>query len=60
MTNIVSKTLKQIDIASNRYKKDGAVWTIEIMQKMVENAEDYDADVIEEIKRHLKNRHTAS
>ena len=30
------------------------------MQKMVENAEDYDADVIEYIKGHLKNRHTAS
>lgn len=60
MTNILSKTFKQIEIASNRYKKDGAVWTIQIMRKMVENAQDYDADVIEYIKEHLEKWHTAS
>jgi hypothetical protein len=54
MTDILSKTFKQIEIASNRYKKDGVVWTVQIMQKMVENAQDYDADVIEYIKGRLE------
>ena len=51
--SLVSKTLKQLELASNKYKKDGAVWSIQIMRKMIENEEDYDADVIEEIKKHL-------
>lgn len=58
--NLISKTFKQIEIASNKYKRDGVVWTVQIMQKMVENAQDYDADVIEYIKERLEKWHTAS
>jgi len=60
MTDLISKAFKQIEIASNRYKREGAVWTIQIMRKMVENAQDYDADVIEEIRGLLEKWHTST
>ena len=53
MTDLRYRLGKQFDDAAKRFKRDGAVWSVQIMKKMVENAEDYDADVIEEVKRFL-------
>jgi len=52
--DIHTKAFKQIEIARERYKKEGPVWTVLVMQKMIEDSEDYDADVIECIKELLK------
>ena len=52
--DIRSKVNEQIDIAMEIYRKDGPVWHILVVEKMIENSEDYDADVIEYIKELLK------
>lgn len=53
MTDLRYRLGKQFDNAVKRFKGDDIVWSVQIMRKMVENAEDYDADVIEEVKLFL-------
>ena len=53
MTNFHYRLHKQFEDAAKRFKKDGAVWSVQIMKKMVENEKDYDADVIEEVRLFL-------
>ena len=50
MTDFHTRLNKQFDEAAKRFKSGGAVWSVQIAEKMIENADDYDADVIEEIK----------
>lgn len=54
MTDLRYRLGKQFDDAVKRFKGNDIVWSVQIMRKMVENAEDYDADVIEEVKLFLK------
>lgn len=58
MTNFHYRLHKQFDDAAKRFKRDDVVWSVQIMKKMVENAKDYDADVIEEVKRVLNEGKT--
>lgn len=53
MTDLRYRLHKQFDDAVKRFKGNDIVWSVQIMRKMVENAEDYDADVIEEVKLFL-------
>jgi len=54
MNSTQHKALKELEKASVKYKQQGAVWSIQIAQKMIENADDYDADVIEVMKEFVK------
>jgi hypothetical protein len=48
--DIHSKAWEQVDIARERYGKERPVWTSLVVRKMIEDSEDYDADVIEFLK----------
>lgn len=48
--DIHSKAREQVDIAMERYGKERPVWTSLVVRKMIEDSEDYDADVIEFLK----------
>ena len=52
--DIRSKVWEQVKIAEERYRKDGPMWTFRAMEKMIEDSEDYDADVIEYIEELIK------
>ena len=51
MTNFYTRLHKQFDEAAKRFHNKDTLWSTQIAQKMIEHAEDYDSDVIEEVKR---------
>jgi hypothetical protein len=48
--DIHTKAWEQVEIAMERYGKERPVWTSLVVRKMIEDSEDYDADVIEFLK----------
>lgn len=54
MNEVEHKAFKELEKASVKYKQQGAVWSIQIAQKMIENADEYDADIIKVLKEFVK------
>ena len=51
MTNFHTRLHKQFDEAAKRFHNKDTLWSTQIARKMIEHSEDYDSDVIEEVKR---------
>jgi hypothetical protein len=52
--NIENKVIKEINKASIKYKRNGiSLWSIQIMKKMIEDANNYDDDVISFLQEYL-------
>lgn len=47
MTEIESRAYKALEYASKKYKKEGIRWSYDVAKRMLEDADDYDPDVIE-------------
>lgn len=46
MNETEQKALKELENASKKYRKDGDVWSISVAKRMIEDADQYDPDVI--------------
>lgn len=62
MTNFYARLHKQFDDACVRfrhgYSPENSVWSVDVLDCMVKNSNDYDADVIEHIKKFLNYERT--
>ena len=54
MSDLERKAFKLLEKESSRYKKDGDIWTISIAKRIIENADNYDTDIIDTLKEIVK------
>ena len=54
MTEKETKAYKALEDASKKYRKEGIRWSYDVAKRMLQDADDYDADVIEVLKDYVE------